>query len=111
VKKFLPYTLLAFAIAATPVLAHHAAEDIIDEEIWAMIDSLVADTPHAELSFEDMGSGMTETTLTTRTLNEMENLIDDGLLDYASRLEGDVDVNIQFAEDGDVTLTLSQRRY
>jgi hypothetical protein len=41
----------------------------------------------------------------------MENLIDDGLLDYASRLEGDVDVNIQFAEDGDVTLTLSQRRY
>ena len=28
------------------VFAHHMAEGMVDEEVYAMIDSLVADTPH-----------------------------------------------------------------
>ena len=48
-----------FALVACPVIAHHAAEGIVDEEIYAMIDAMVADTPHADLVFDDMGGGMT----------------------------------------------------
>jgi len=33
---------------------HHAAEGVVDEEIYAMIDSMVADTPHADLVLDPM---------------------------------------------------------
>lgn len=35
--------------------AHHPAADIVDEDIYEMIDENVADTPHAELDFTSMG--------------------------------------------------------
>ena len=38
-----------------------------------------------------------------------QNMIDDGLLDYASMLDGDVEIGISFADDGDVTMTVTQR--
>ncbi|PLX99624.1 MAG: hypothetical protein C0623_09000 [Desulfuromonas sp.] len=81
---------------AMPVFAHHAAEGIVDEEIYEMIDTMVADTPHADLVFDDMGGGMTELTVTTRTPREMENLLEDGLLTYAAMLDGDVSITIEF---------------
>ena len=40
-----------------------------------MIDSMVADTPPATLTFDEMGGGMTETTVTTDTLAIFEDLI------------------------------------
>jgi hypothetical protein len=109
VKKLLLTAAISSTVAAFPALAHHAAEGIVDDEVYEMIDSLVMDTPHADLVFEDMGTGTTEITLTTRTVSSLENMIDDGLLDLASMLDGDVEVTIGFEEDGDVALTISQR--
>lgn len=45
-------------MASTSAFAHHPAADIVDPEIYAMIDENVADTPHADLTFDDMGSRM-----------------------------------------------------
>ena len=71
-----------------PALAHHPAIDILDEELWLAIDENVADTPHADLVFDDMGddvvddmgnvvdSGATEATITTQTPADMQDLID-----------------------------------
>ena len=51
--------ILVFAIAMTfgisHVLAHHPAEDTVDQEIWDMIDENVSDSPHADLFLDDMG--------------------------------------------------------
>jgi hypothetical protein len=107
-KKVLRIATLATAFTTASAFAHHPAADIVDEEIYVMIDSMVADTPHADLVFTDMGGGMTEITLTTRTLTSLETMIDDGLLDYASMLEGDVDVGIDFNSNGSVTMTITQ---
>ena len=107
-KKTLLISAILLIFNASPVLAHHPAADIVDEEIYAMIDSMVADTPHADLVFADMGGGMTEITLTTRTPTSLENMIDDGLLDYTSMLDGDVDVGIDFNDNGSVTMTITQ---
>jgi len=107
-KRVLQILALATVFGTALVYAHHPAEDIVDEEIYAMIDSMVADTPHADLDFVDMGDGMTEITLTTRTLPSLENMIDDGLLDYASMLDGDVGVDIDFNSNGSVTMTITQ---
>lgn len=107
-KKVLHIAALVTALTTASAFAHHPAADIVDEEIYAVIDSMVADTPHADLVFADMGGGITEITLTTRTLTSLENMIDDGLLDYTSMLEGDVGVGIDFNDNGSVTMTITQ---
>ena len=99
--------LLCFAM---PAWSHHPAADIVDPEIYAMIDSLVADTPHADLVFTDMGMGTTEIEVTAGSIRAMESMIDDGLMDYALTLDGDVAVTIRANADGGVSLTISQRQ-
>lgn len=107
-KKLCSFLIMILALSANPVLAHHAAEGIVDEEIYEMIDSLVADTPHADMTLDDIAIGMTEMTVTTNTLVAMENMLDDGLLTYISMLDGEVDVSIIFNDDRSVTLTVTQ---
>jgi hypothetical protein len=107
-RKLLRVVTLATLIAAPAAFAHHMAADIVDPEIYAMIDSLVADTPHADLVFTDMGGGTTEITITSRSLRTLENLIDDGVLEYASMLDGDVNVTIDFVDGGSVIMTIAQ---
>ena len=51
-------TALFFAMTTTVAYAHHPAADIVDPEIYSMIDDNVADTPHADLVLDDMGSAM-----------------------------------------------------
>jgi hypothetical protein len=99
------YLLLGSGLA----FAHHAAESIVDEEVYAMIDEMVADTPHAEMTLEDLGSGMTEMTIETRTPVTMENLLEDGLLTYLSMLDGDVLVEISFGDGSSVLMTITQQ--
>ena len=109
-RKMFQAAAVAMAFTAVPAFAHHMAEDIVDDDVYEMIDSLVADTPHADMTLEDIGTNMTETTLTTRTVTEMENMIDDGLLDYASMLDGQVEVRINFNDDGSTSLSVTQVR-
>ena len=111
-KKLLTAALVSTAMAAFPVLGHHAAEGMVDEEVYEMIDTLLTDTPHAEMTIDDIAVGMTDvttTTITTNSVTSMENMIDDGLLDYAAMLDGDVEVVITFDSTGSgVTLSIIQ---
>ncbi|MBC2730470.1 MULTISPECIES: hypothetical protein [Thiobacillus] len=54
-KSMLQAAVLTSLLASFSAFAHHPAEDIVDEETWAMIDENVADTPHADLDFSSMG--------------------------------------------------------
>lgn len=55
-KKVLQVAVFASMLTSISAFAHHPAEDIVDPEIYEMIDLNVADTPHADLDFTDMGS-------------------------------------------------------
>lgn len=55
-KKSALISTLICAVSSASAFAHHPAADIVDPEIYAMIDENVADTPHADLTFDDMGS-------------------------------------------------------
>ena len=55
-KKSLIATTVLMTFASASAFAHHPAADIVDPEIYAMIDANVADTPHADLVLDDMGS-------------------------------------------------------
>ncbi len=107
-RNLLIATVLCLALFSAPAFSHHAAEGIVDEEIYEMIDVMVADTPHGELTLDDLGGGMTEMTITTRTVNSMETMLDDGLLTYISMLDGEVSLTIDFDPSGSVEMTISQ---
>lgn len=99
---------LGALLATAPVFAHHAADGIIDDTVYAMIDEMVADTPHAELDFSDMSGSTTEITVTTDSVRALENMIDDGLLDYAAMLDGNVQMTIDFDAAGGATAVVTQ---
>ncbi len=110
-KKLLLIIATLFVFNASPVLAHHPAADIVDEEIYENIDSMVADTPHADATFEEMGGGLTVTTITYDTLSDFESMIvRDDLLEHVELLDGVVDASIDFNPDETVTLTINQVR-
>jgi hypothetical protein len=110
-RKLLQFSTLFLAMGSASVFAHHPAADIVDEEIYAMIDSMVADTPHATMTFDEMGGGMTESSVTTDSLTEFETLIEEqDLLEYVELLDGVVDVSIRFNVDSSVTMTVNQVR-
>jgi hypothetical protein len=54
-KNVLQIAVLTSFLASFSAFAHHPAEDIVDEDIYEMIDENVADTPHADLDFTSMG--------------------------------------------------------
>jgi len=52
-------TLLLSSLIAAPAWSHHAAEGIVSDEIWQMIDAnlVSVDSPHLDIDFTDiMGS-------------------------------------------------------
>jgi hypothetical protein len=105
-KKIVVAMTGVLMLMAMPVFAHHAAEGIVDEEIYFMIDTMVADTPHGDFTLDDIANG-TEMTITTMTPREMENLLEDGLLTYIGMLDGDVTVTIEF-DVRSVEMTITQ---
>ena len=94
--------------AAGVVVAHHAAAGIVDEDIYDMIDALVADTPHGEMTLDDLGGNMTEITIEQVTRVSVERMIEEDLLTYASMLDGIVTVQISFDGPRDVQMTILQ---
>ena len=108
--KKLQTVILLTSFASISAFAHHPAADIVDEDIYEMIDSMVADTPHADLTFDSMGSDdTTEILISTRSVVELDNLLDDGLIDYVAMLDGDVSVTINFSENNSsVDLNITQ---
>lgn len=55
-KTSLITAAFVMTLTSASAFAHHPAADNVDPEIYAMIDENVADTPHADLTFDDMGS-------------------------------------------------------
>ena len=58
-KNILQVAVLTSFLASFSAFAHHPAEDIVDEDIYEMIDENVADTPHADLDFTAWGCNRT----------------------------------------------------
>ncbi len=112
-KRSIQFSVVSviLALVAFPVMGHHPAEGIVDDEVYEMIDSMVADTPHATIELDDMGdmNDLTnETTIGLPSVMSLERMIDDGLLDYAAMLDGDVTVLIDLTDRRLVEMTIIQ---
>lgn len=101
-KKSLSLTILLLVCVTALVFAHHPAEDMIDEDLYAEIDLMLQDTPHVTI-IDDMTTELTtELTFVTDDTATADDLLDDGLLDDVSLLDGDVTVTITFPDEVEV---------
>ncbi len=107
---------LLLSITATAA-AHHAAEGIVDEEIYAMIDEMIADTPHADLVFDDMPPAMLTADatndpikfcITFQSVKWFQYLVDRDLMLYISMLSGSVTAELIFMGNGSMDLSVTQ---
>ena len=55
-KKTILATAIAITFGSSYVFAHHPAADIVDPDIYDMITENTADSPHADLDTDTMGS-------------------------------------------------------
>jgi hypothetical protein len=105
-KKFLFTATICLVLASTPVFAHHPTEEIVSEDIFEMIDTAVSETPHADMLFDEMETAAAEMTgVKTRTirfysLGTKTNTLVLFILNYASILEGDVEISIEYVDEG-----------
>ena len=101
---------LCFTVFVMPAKAHHMAAGIVDEEIYEMIDFIVADTPHATLDLSQVADGgmlTTILTIETAAAKFLEDMIADGIMDYFPMLEGEVTVLIEYANDNNRSATMT----
>jgi hypothetical protein len=54
-KSFFKVATIASLFASVAAFAHHPAADVVDPEIYEMIDENVAGSPHADMDFDAMG--------------------------------------------------------
>ena len=84
----------AVALCAYPVIAHHPAASIVDEEIYEQINEMVSTTPHGDMDFDSTG-GMTTIDITGR-VTDLELIVEQDFLSYVALLDGDVTLTIEF---------------
>ena len=58
-KKIFILSTLALLVVGTGTYAHHPAADIVDPEVYAMIEENISEV-HLNMTFEDMGGDTTD---------------------------------------------------
>lgn len=93
---------LVGALICAPVWAHHAAEGIISDDVWARIDAqLVAiDSPHLNIDFNDVMGTMSSTTIDGRVFLQTTITVEvDEAAEYVDLIEQAVDEAMAMSVD------------
>ena len=100
-KKTLLTTAMFMSLASTAAFAHHPAADRVDPEIYAMIDENVSDTPHADMTFDDMGGAMEAASSAMEGRDDMGAMSDAAEAGMESRAGADVGMAMESRGDID----------
>ena len=102
-KKLLLTTAIAMAMASTAAFAHHPAVDIVDEDVYIMIEENISDI-HLEMEFDDMGGD------TTAVGSARESIASDFGNAGAETGEDVEDVGAELAGELDVEAAMESRQ-
>jgi hypothetical protein len=94
-------------LAALPVVAHHMADGMVDEEIYDMIDDIVSGTPHGDFDINEIGDGMMQIDIMSR-VQELDELVAADMFDYVNMLDGEVVMTIAFIDGMRLEITILQ---
>ena len=105
-KKTLLTSALFMSLAATSAFAHHPAADRVDPEIYAMIDENVSDTPHADMTFDDMGGAMEAAASAMEARGDLDAVADSAeAAGMGARMGADVEAAMESRSDMDDVAT------
>ena len=109
-KRMMKFGLACFLVVlAAPAWAHHAAEGIVSDDVWQMIDEnlLAVDSPHLNIDFDDVMTSMASTEIDGRVyLTTTITVMEEDAETYVYLIEEAVDaalieaVNDQMAPGG-----------
>lgn len=104
---FVVAMLLPLLVAGT-VAAHHAAEGIVSDDIYAAIEENLADSPHLELDLTTIGSmTIVSVTVAEEDLAEVLTIVSDALTGQGRQVESSLEIKISpTTADGLVTITV-----
>ena len=98
-KLFPTIAAIIFAFLAVPATAHHAAEGIISDDIYDMIDENLAGSPHLDMDLTTVGSGSATMSILTVTVEETDvdavlAIIGEALVGAGTAVNSSLDVDI-----------------
>lgn len=103
-KKILLALIVSVLFCYSQAFAHHAADGVVDDEIYEQIEVLIADTPHADMTLADLGAGMT--TITIVIDGEAYSDIIGDLTELIDELHGMTTINTIETPNGDYIVTV-----
>lgn len=111
-NKILLTTTVIALMTGTSAIAHHPAEDIVDPDIYAMIDENVSDA-HAEMVFDDMGRDLTDAGASGLMSGDMGadmggELMDSGAMDTREEMAS-MEMNEQMGDAANDSRGLQER--
>ena len=87
--------LVFFIILSTSAFAHHPAADMVDPDVYAMIEENISDV-HLLMTFDDMGGDTSEVGSTRESIaidsGNTGDATGDDVEDVGAQLDGDVDI-------------------
>ena len=96
--KILSLSSIALLIASTQSYAHHPAVDMVDPEIYAMIEENISDA-HLDLTFDDMGGNSTDAGSPADSVdNEVGNMASEMRGSMESDVESEMSSNVESME-------------
>jgi hypothetical protein len=110
-KPLATIAMLIPFFVATPASAHHMAEGIVSDDIYAMIDENLEGSPHLDLDLTTIGSmTIVSVTVAEEDVSMVLDTISDALPGQGRQVESSLDVNISASDtDGLVTITIIER--
>jgi len=91
-KKPITLSALALLLASTNLYAHHPAAEIIDPEIYAMIEENISDV-HLAMTFDDMGGDTSEVGNAMESMDEEVGRMGGDMEDVGAAMEAREEMN------------------
>jgi len=91
-KKVTQFTALSLVMISANAFAHHPAADIVDPEVYEMIEENISDA-HLALTFDDMGGATTTEAGSAARAREDGAAVGNDLADAAAEMEATEEIN------------------
>jgi len=103
--KTLKLSTLALLLASGNLYAHHPAADIIDPDVYAMIEENISEV-HLNMTFDDMGGDTTDVGNAMESREEMNSMAD--MQDASAAMEARAEMS-SMADMQDVSAAMDSR--
>jgi opacity protein-like surface antigen len=109
-KKLLLTTAIAIAMGSTAAFAHHPAAEIVDADVYAMIEENISEV-HLDMTFDDMGGDTDVMSGDTSDVGSTRSSVSSDIANYGTDMGADMeDVGAELAGELDIDAAEESRQ-